>query len=548
MARYQQKTILNFGNSVDVATNQVQRQWQQVGQISDKIGGVAQRFLESETKRKASIAGMVDGQKHEGGLQTGLSSYTTYGQQYNESYVAAYGADIALEANQKINEFAVDANTPGEFIQMVGGYRKGLMAGVSDPVLQGLADSKINQYVAAPYKAMLKAQQERELEKAETSHKKGMLRMSTDGVSAWRGAETEDELKAAAVAENEFFAVLNARVNSDDPMLQISVETADEMTNTYNAQKAEALITGSSFTREIENGRGYEYIQEFRNKINPTDYGLTTEEHSKLITKMDKQLTAHLKYMDRLDDEADDAHELEQSQNNIKFLLNPDSLTDDALNTALENGDITEKSYNSLVKLMDEGEAESNEQAVSELWRDLALTGPEGIEERVNEMVKDGDINHTDLTQIMTALESGKFNDPTKRMAYSTAESILSQTFGESDKFGFLSKDSKYKVADKRLELYGRVLKGEDAMTVLREMVAAERAKSARLSEPAHWAGDYKGSLTAAMRALQSRYPGQSLEWIQKTLKSEIETIEKELAAYAKQEQVGLAMESTNGK
>jgi hypothetical protein len=263
---------------------------------------------------------------------------------------------------------------------------------------------------------------------------------------------------------------------------------------------------------------------------------------------MEKQLSNYHNHLDDEADKADEALKLQQSQNNIKFLLNPDSLTDDALSTALANGDITEKSYNSLVKLMDEGEAESNEQAVSELWLDLALTGPEGIEERVNEMVKDGDINHTDLTQIMTALESGKFNDPTKRMAYSTAESILSQTFGESDKFGFLSKDSKYKVADKRLELYGRVLKGEDAMTVLREMVAAERAKSARLSEPEHWTGDYKGSLAKAMKSLQGRYPGQSLEWIQKTLKSEIETIEKELADYAKQEQIGLAMESTNGK
>lgn len=548
MARYQQKTILNFGNSVDVASNQVQRQWQQVGQISDKIGGVAQKFLESETKKKASIAGMVDGQKHEGGLQTGLSSYTTYGQQYNESYVAAYGADIALEANQTINEIAVDANTPEEFLERVGGYRKGLMAGVSDPVLQGLADSKINQYVDAPYKAMLKAQQKREIEKAESSHKEGMLRMSTDAVFAWGNAETEDELKGAAVAENEFFAVLNARRNSDDPMLRISVETADEMVSTYYAQRTEALITGSSFTREIENGRGFQYIEGFRNKINPTDYGLTTEQHGKLIGKMEKQLSNYHNHLDDEADKADEALKLQQSQNNIKFLLNPDSLTDDALSTALANGDITEKSYNSLVKLMDEGEAESNEQAVSELWLDLALTGPEGIEERVNEMVKDGDINHTDLTQIMTALESGKFNDPTKRMAYSTAESILSQTFGESDKFGFLSKDSKYKVADKRLELYGRVLKGEDAMTVLREMVAAERAKSARLSEPEYWTGDYKGSLAAAMKALQGRYPGQSLEWIQKTLKSEIETIEKELAAYAKQEQIGLAMESTNGK
>jgi len=546
MARYQQKTILNFGNSVDVASYREQRQWQQVGQISNKIGGVAQRFLESETKKKASIAGMMAGQKHEGGLQTGLSSYTTYGQQYNESYVAAYGADIALEANQTINEIAIDAKTPAEFLERVGGFRKGLMAGVSDPVLQGLANSKINQYIAAPYKAMLKAQQEREIEKAEVAHKRGMELLSTDAVSAWRGAVTEDELKAADIAENEFFAVLKARVNSDDPMLRISVETADEMTSVYNAQKAEALITGSSFTREIENGRGFDYIEGFRN-INPTEYALTTEQHGKLIGKMVKQLSNYHKHLDEEEEKADDALELQQSQNHIRFLLSPDPLTEDALGSALDSGEITTKSYTSLVKLMDEGEAESNEQAVSELWRDLPLTDPEVIKGRVNEMVKDGDINHTDLTQIMTALESGKFNDPTKRMAYSTAESILSQVFGESDKFGFLSKDSKYKVAEKRFELYGRVLKGEDAMTILGEMVAAERAKSAKLSEPEHWTGDYQGSLTAAMKAMKER-TGHDEEYIKNTLRQEWTTIEKDLAAYAKQEQVGLAMEAANGK
>ena len=541
MARYQQKTILNFGNSVDVASNQVQRQWQQVGQISDKIGGVAQKFLESETKKKASIAGMVDGQKHEGGLQTGLSSYTTYGQQYNESYVAAYGADIALEANQTINEIAVDANTPEEFLERVGGYRKGLMAGVSDPVLQGLAESKINQYVDAPYKAMLKAQQKREIEKAESSHKEGMLRMSTDAVFAWGNAETEDELKGAAVAENEFFAVLNARRNSDDPMLRISVETADEIVSTYYAQRTEALITGSSFTREIENGRGFEYIDGFRS-INPTEYSLTTEQHGKLIIKMDKQLTAHLKYMDRLDDEADDAIELQQSQNHIKFLLNPDSLTDDALTTALEGGDITEKSYNSLVKLMDEGEAESNEQELAELVRDIALHGHEGIASRINEMVKNGDINHTDLTQLLTTLESGKFNDPTQRPAYSKSESLISQTFGVTGPMGNLMGGSGKTVALKRIELFQRVQAGENPMDVAIEMASAQPIQTG-MNTPGYWRGnlpDSEAALKGSYEATGKDPSGADMEAYNKD--------HDELVAYDRYQATQQTIEAHSGK
>ena len=541
MARYQQKTILNFGNSVDVASNQVQRQWQQVGQISDKIGGVAQKFLESETKKKASIAGMVDGQKHEGGLQTGLSSYTTYGQQYNESYVAAYGADIALEANQTINEIAVDANTPEEFLERVGGYRKGLMAGVSDPVLQGLADSKINQYVDAPYKAMLKAQQKREIEKAESSHKEGMLRMSTDAVFAWGNAETEDELKGAAVAENEFFAVLNARRNSDDPMLRISVETADEIVSTYYAQKAGALITGSSFTREIENGRGFEYIDGFRS-INPTEYSLTTEQHGKLIIKMDKQLTAHLKYMDRLDDEADDALELQQSQNHIKFLLNPDSLTDDALTTALESGEITEKIYTSLVKLMDEGEAESNEQELAELVRDIALHGHEGIASRINEMVKNGDINHTDLTQLLTTLESGKFNDPTQRPAYSKSESLISQTFGVTGPMGNLMGGSGKTVALKRIELFQRVQAGENPMDVAIEMASAQPIQTG-MNTPGYWRGnlpDSEAALKGSYEATGKDPSGADMEAYNKD--------HDELVAYDRYQATQQTIEAHSGK
>jgi len=541
MARYQQKTIINFGNSVDVARWQQQRQWQQAGQISSKIGGVAQKFLESETKRKASIAGMMAGQKHEGGLQTGLSSYTTYGQQYNESYVAAYGADIALEANQKINEFAVDANTPDEFMQMVGGYRKGLMSGVSDPVLQGLADSKINQYAAAPYKAMLKAQQEREIAKAEVSNKGGLNLLSTDAVSAWGNAETEDELKAADIAQNEFFSVINAMVNSDDPKIRISPETADEMTSTYNAQRAEALITGSSFTREIENGRGFEYIEGFRN-INPIEYSLTTEQHSKLVTKMDKQLKAHLKYLDRLDDEADDALELEQSRNNIKFLLNPDSLTDDALSTALANGDITEKSYNSLVKLMDEGEDESNKIALAEIYVDLSTKGPDGVMERAVQMAANGEINATDFKAVYSAVQSGMGSTPTQRKEYNKAESLLKLHFVKTGPTGNILGKSGEKLAQRNIELYNRVKDGEDPMDVAIEMISVKAVETG-MTTPEYWRGnlaDSEAALSGSYKAAGKDPSGSD--------KEEYNSDHDHLVEYAKYLEAQQAVEAYDGK
>ena len=109
MARYQQKTILNFGNSVDVASNQVQRQWQQVGQISSKIGDMAFKHLEKEVTKEATIAGMMAGQSGKPSLKKG---FTTYDNVYDKAAIAAYKnsseVDIIKESARLRDEYKND--------------------------------------------------------------------------------------------------------------------------------------------------------------------------------------------------------------------------------------------------------------------------------------------------------------------------------------------------------------------------------------------------------------------------------------------------------
>ncbi len=109
MARYQQKTILNFGNSVDVATNKVQRSWQQTAQISSKIGDMAFKHLEKEVTREATIAGMMAGQSGKPSLKKG---FTTYDNAYDKAAIAAYKnsseVDIIKESARLREEYKND--------------------------------------------------------------------------------------------------------------------------------------------------------------------------------------------------------------------------------------------------------------------------------------------------------------------------------------------------------------------------------------------------------------------------------------------------------
>lgn len=109
MARYQQKTILNFGNSVDVATNKVQRSLQQTAQISSKIGDMAFKHLEKEVTREATIAGMMAGQSGKPSLKKG---FTTYDNAYDKAAIAAYKnsseVDIIKESARLRDEYKND--------------------------------------------------------------------------------------------------------------------------------------------------------------------------------------------------------------------------------------------------------------------------------------------------------------------------------------------------------------------------------------------------------------------------------------------------------
>jgi hypothetical protein len=543
--RYQKKTVLNFKQAPDYQSRahaQVQQSWQQVGQVANQVSKVAFKFLENEVAADAKVAGMLAGQKKEGGLQTGWSKHTTYGQNYNTGFVAAYGAEIALEANEKITEYSMQAQNSQEFKSLAEGYRKGLLGGVSDPLLQGLANSKIDQYFGPAYKAMIKKEYQVELDKALYLQKAGLEQLASDATHLFDVAGNEaDGLNAAYNAENQFLSVLNAAVNSPDRNSRISVEVADEISKDYFSQTAMAVQGGANFEAAMNDGVGHEWIDIVRNR-NPKDLRLTQEQHDKLITRMEKKLKNHLDYQEDLADADEDATKAYQEQNHIDFLLGKE-LTHDALDAALEAHDITDTDYKSLSKMLEEGESDSNKIALAELYVDLSTKGPNGIMESAVQMVSNGEINATDFKAVFNAVQSGMGSAPTQRKEFSQAQSLLKMHFAKTGMMGNLLGNSGQEMAQHNIELYNRVKEGENPYEVAKEMVEADVARSALLSRSVYWRGSLEESVAALRESFISsgKYPDGSD-------RTEFNSLYEELEQYSKQVATQQAIEAHSGK
>jgi hypothetical protein len=515
--RYQKKTVLNFKQAPDYQSRahaQVQQSWQQVGQVANQVSKVAFKFLENEVAADAKVAGMLAGQKKEGGLQTGWSKNTTYGQSYNTAFVAAYGAEIALEANEKITEYSMLGEGPDAFKQRTEGYRKTLVNAVQDPALQGLINSKVDQYFGPAYKTMVKAEYQAKLDDAIYLNKKGLRQTSDDAVHAFDVAGNElNGQESAEIAQTQFLALINAGVHSPDPLTRISEEVADELTKDYFYRKALAVRGGQNFEAALRDGDGYEWIQTI-SEWRPKDDNLTEEQHTKLVGQLHKKLNIFHKQQDREKDAREDAAKELHEDNFIDNTLNRDSLTLDKIDEQLRGGELSTKGHAALEKVVSDNEDDEDDLSVSELLIDLMADGPEGIRERVVALGQSGAINSKRVDQLLTALDGGKFQDPTSRRAYSNAQSLLKDYFTITGPMGSILGGSGKTHARNVQELFKRVEKGEDPMEVAFDMIKKADDKAEKQRIPDMWTGDLKSSTTALVSWMFARYPGVTPEKI----------------------------------
>ncbi len=455
--RYQKNTVINFGNSVDTANNQVQRGLAQTQAIGRQVQAAGVGLLQKVVKKKGQADGLKAGQSDNPSLITGPGSMTTYGEQYNQFAVASYGATIALDAREAITGFEAEAGTSQEFGQSVGAWVKGTLEGLQDPALQQLVRSKASQYSSPVYNAMVKAEQKRALEKQAIILRRGLELLSTDSVHLWGNVETAEDEDLADTAQHQFFSVLNAGVNSTDPLTRIDPKVADQLVIDYNADKAAALLTGSAFTNAIESGKGWDYVQEVRN-LNPSKHALTTEQHATLVKNMDIQLKNYLTYLDRESDAEDAIHIKNQSGNFIEYVLGND-LSDENIDKALDSGGITYNQYSSLKKILAEGEADNDDLAVAEIYIDLFTKGPEGIQDRAFKLAEEGRINASTLNQLLSALDSGPGDDFDKRVGFSRAIGIVNEYFTPKNMYGaYGSADESKESATIKMDFIMRVI------------------------------------------------------------------------------------------
>jgi len=522
--RYQKKTVLNFKQAPDYQSRahaQVYNSWQQVGQAANQVGQVANqvskvafKFLENEVAADAKVAGMLAGQKKEGGLQTGWSKNTTYGQNYNTAFVASYGAEIALEANEKITEYSMLGEGSDAFRQRTEGYRKTLVNAVQDPALQGLINSKVDQYFGPAYKTMVKAEYQAKLDDAIYLNKKGLRQTSDDAVHAFDVAGNElNGQESAEIAQTQFLALINAGVHSPDPLTRISEEVADELTKDYFYRKALAVRGGQNFEAALIDGDGYEWIQTI-SEWRPKDDDLTEEQHTKLVGQLHKKLNIFHKQQDREKDAREDAVKELHEGNFIDNVLNRDNLSLDKIDELLRIGELSIKGHAALEKVVSDNEDDEDDLSVSALLIDLMADGPEGIRERVVALGQSGAINSTRVTQLLTALDSGKFQDPTSRRAYSDAQSLLKDYFTMAGPLGSILGGTGKTHARNVQKLFKRVEKGEDPMEVAFDIIKKADDKAEKQRIPDMWAGDLKSSTTALVAWMLARYPGVTPEKI----------------------------------
>jgi hypothetical protein len=136
------------------------------------------------------------------------------------------------------------------------------------------------------------------------------------------------------------------------------------------------------------------------------------------------------------------------------------------------------------------------------------------IRERVVKLGQSGAINSTRVNQLLTALDSGKFQDPTSRRAYSEAKSLLRNYFTVTGPMGSLLGGTGKIHARNVQELFKRVENREDPFEVATDIIkkAEDRAEKQRI--PDLWAGDLKSSTTALVTWMLAKYPGVTPEKI----------------------------------
>jgi hypothetical protein len=446
--------------------------------------------------------------------------------------VASYAATIALDAKETIVALNAEYGTSQEFGQSVAAYQKGVLEGLQDPALQQLAISKISQYSGPVYNAMVKGEQKQALEKQAIILRRGLELLSTDAVHLWGNVETAEDEGLAATAQHQFFSVVNAGVNSPDPRTRIDPKVADKLVTDFNADKAAALMTGSAFTKAIESGKGWDYVQEVRN-LNPSKHALTTEQHATLVKNMDIQLKNYLTHLDRESDAADALHTKQQTGNFIEYVLGND-LSDESLDKALDGGGITYSHYSSLKKILDEGEADNDDLAVSEIYTDLFTNGPEGIQDRAFKLAEDGRINSSTLNQLLSALDSGKYNDFTQRVGFADAKDILANHFSPTRSYlgGFGSSDEGKKAARIKLDFIKRLIANPKmpAYQIVEAMILEDGSAGIDMAVPGRWAG----TLAASEEALEKFWADKRLNPKHPDNQAAYNTEHDELVAYAK--------------
>jgi len=281
MARYQQKTILNFGNSVDVARWQQQRQWQQAGQISSKIGDMAFKYLEKEVGEQATIAGMMAGQSGKPSLKKG---WTTYDNAYDKAAIAAYKTssevDIITESARLRDEYR---NDPEGMANAFKAWDKGVRDTL-DPELYQVWSGVQQAYYKNNLSKAITGKQQADFEANVATVLTGLGTRATELQDA--SFEGNDE-KAALIFNSMKGEIENYANPSDGSQPVISEADAIKFIAKLTNQNHSNMFLGElSRTLGQPDGleKGQEAIDKFRNsKVGDKELGMSKQE---MLAKM----------------------------------------------------------------------------------------------------------------------------------------------------------------------------------------------------------------------------------------------------------------------
>ncbi|MEO2182474.1 MAG: hypothetical protein ABGY43_09235 [bacterium] len=269
--RYQKNTVINFGNSVDTANNQVQRGLAQTQAIGRQVQAAGVGLLQKVVKKKGQADGLKAGQSGDGSLITGFGAFTTYGESHNAAFKIGFKSSSEVDIITRSAELAAEyKNDPAGLANAMQGWADGALDELPDE-LGAVWKGTFQNYYNANLRTAIAGKEQEQLAALQQQ-------LASDyevRIDALNDASYQGNLDLAADLRNSLFFDIDAAVEANVFTAAKGIKDKADITRKDNSQ----LFLGA-FNRTLNADGGIEKGREMldafrRSKVTDENLGMT---------------------------------------------------------------------------------------------------------------------------------------------------------------------------------------------------------------------------------------------------------------------------------